>query len=301
MQQNPLVSIITINYNGTAVTTELLRSLNNISYPNIEIIVVDNASKQSPHTLKQDFPKVNVIFSGENLGFAGGNNLGIRVSKGEIVLLLNNDTEVAPDFLEPIVATFQDNPQVGCVSSKLIFYDRGEIIQYAGHSGLHWLTGRGFSRGFGEKDIGQYNELWFCNLGHGAAMALRRTMLETIGLMYEDYFLYYEEVDYCERIKQNGWQIAYVGSSTVYHKESMSVGKSSPLKLYYLTRNRLLFIRRNLHGVKGLLALLFYLLVSYPKGLVSQLINGSKAHRAAYINALVWHMRHSAIHKQNTL
>ena len=301
MQQVPLVSIITINYNGTSVTAELLQSLNNISYPNTEVIVVDNASEQPPHNLQQDFPTVNFIFSPENLGFAGGNNLGIRSSKGDIILLLNNDTEVATDFLEPIVNTFQEHSEIGCVSAKLIFHDRGKVIQYAGHPGLHWLTGRGFSRGFGEVDNGQYNDLWFCQLGHGAAMAFRRTMLETIGLMYEDYFLYYEEVDYCERIKQQDWQIAYVGSSTVYHKESMSVGKSSPLKLYYLTRNRLLFIRRNLHGVKGTLALMFYLLVSYPKGLLIQLINGSKAHRVAYINALRWHIKHSSVHKQHTL
>ncbi len=301
MENQPLISLITINFNGASVTAELLESLRYVTYPNVEVIVVDNASEEPPHHLKDSFPEVQFVFSKRNLGFAGGNNLGIRVSKGEIVMLLNNDTEVDPGFLEPIVQAFLEHPKVGCISSKLIFHNRENIIQYAGHPGLHWLTGRGFSRGFGESDNGQYDDFMICGLAHGAAMALKREMFQQVGLMYENYFLYYEEVDYSERIKNHGWQIAYVGASKVYHKESMSVGKASPLKLYYLTRNRLLFLRRNMTGIKRLLALMFYLLVSYPKGLLKQIASGSSEHRKVYLNALKWHMKNQSIYNQNTL
>lgn len=301
MNKTPLISLITINFNGTSVTAELLQSLQHVLYPSIEIIVVDNASSEPPLLLKEDFPEVQFIFSKKNLGFAGGNNLGIRASKGDIVMLINNDTEVDPHFLKPIVDAFNSNPKIGCISSKLIFHDRGNIIQFAGHAGLHWLTGRGFSRGFGEIDKGQYDDFMICGLAHGAAMALKKEMIEDVGLMYENYFLYYEEVDYCQRIKNNGWLIAYTGKSKVYHKESMSVGKASPVKLYYLTRNRLLFLRRNMKGLKRLLALMFYLLVSYPKGFLNQLLNGTSEHRKVYIDALKWHLSNRSIYNQDTL
>src|SRR5688572_26442584 len=119
MNSKPLVSVITINYNQLQLTLDLLKSLRNITYPAIEIIVVDNASVQNPlPTISAEYPEVKVIVSEKNLGFAGGNNLGIEAAAGKYLLFLNNDTEVDPGFLEPLVTLFETDPKAGAASSK---------------------------------------------------------------------------------------------------------------------------------------------------------------------------------------
>ena len=264
-QEYPLVSIVTINYNGYKVTTELLESLRKLTYPNVEVIVVDNASKEDPNPIKEKYPEIILIKNKENLGFAGGNNEGFKIAKGKYLLMLNNDTEVDPEFLFPLVSKMESDSNAGAVSPKLVYYGTDGIIQYAGSSVINPYTGRSGLIGWKEKDEGQYN---CCNMtpyAHGAAMMIRSSILKEIGMMADLYFLYYEELDFCERIKEAGYKIWYVGDSLVFHKESMTVGKENPLKTYYMTRNRLVFIRRNLKGVKRMISLLFFTFVSVPR------------------------------------
>src|SRR5688500_13304900 len=156
----PLVTIITINYNQLKLTCELLDSLRRVTYPAIEIIVVDNHSKEDPTTvIREKYPEVKLIVSMENLGFAGGNNLGIKASSGDYLLFLNNDTEVHPGFLEPLVALFEANPNAGAASSKILYHDSGETIQYAGSTRINPFTGRSKRIGYREKDSGQHNTM----------------------------------------------------------------------------------------------------------------------------------------------
>ncbi|MAX81061.1 MAG: dTDP-Rha--alpha-D-GlcNAc-pyrophosphate polyprenol alpha-3-L-rhamnosyltransferase [Crocinitomicaceae bacterium] len=292
MTEFPLVSIISVNYNSAEVTADMIRSLNQISYPNIEIVIVDNASTHPPDELKQQFPEIIYIKSNENLGFAGGNNLGIASAKGKYFLLLNNDTEVHPHFLEPLVAFMEKDSSVGCVSSKLIYHHTPGLIQYAGNTGFNVYTGQAFSRGYKETDQGQYDDIIPIKIAHGAAMMFSRKVLDTIGPMADIYFLYYEEVDYCKRILDAGFKMYYVGTSTVYHKESISTGKNSPLKEYYLTRNRLLFIRRNLKGIQKLASSLFFILFAVPKGIFLHLIKGDFSRLNALWKGVYWHLSH---------
>ncbi|HSJ66273.1 MAG TPA: glycosyltransferase family 2 protein, partial [Anditalea sp.] len=133
----PLVSIISINYNQSQLTIEMIRSLKKISYPNYEIIIVDNASpSEDPQLIADAYPDVTLIRSKENLGFSGGNNIGIRAAKGEYFLFLNNDTEVESDFLEPLVDHFKSHPETGIASPKIIFFGTDDRIQYAGCTGI---------------------------------------------------------------------------------------------------------------------------------------------------------------------
>jgi GT2 family glycosyltransferase len=270
----------------------MIQSLKKASYPNIEIVIVDNASKENPKYLKEQFPDILYIRSEENLGFAGGNNLGIDKAKGKYLLLLNNDTEVDPGFLEPLVDVMESDPTIGCVSSKLIYHHTPDTIQYAGNSGLNPYTGQAFGRGNQEKDQGQYNDIWPIKIAHGAAMMFSRKVLETVGPMADLYFLYYEEIDFCKRIEDAGFKLFYVGTSTVYHKESISTGKNSPLKEYYLTRNRLLYIRRNLHGLQGFASRLFFILLAVPKGIFLHLVKGDFIRLKAFVNGFFWHIKH---------
>ena len=288
----PFVSIITINYNQSRITCELLASLRRITYPNVEVIVVDNASPtEDPAPIEKRFPEVQLIRSRENLGFAGGNNLGIRVARGKYALFLNNDTEVEPDFLEPLVELLETKPEVGLASPKIIYYGSDHIVQYAGCEGINPWTGRGTVIGYMEKDKGQFNRSFPTQLIHGAAMMAPMSAIRKVGLMPEIYFLYYEELDWCEMLKRAGYQCYYEAGSTIYHKESMSVGKGSLMRTYYMYRNRLLFIRRNNRGVKYWIGLLFFLFAAMPKKGLVFAMNSEWDHFKAIWRGLRWHLQ----------
>lgn len=286
----PLVSIVTVNYNGLIYTRDFLKSLQKISYSNIEIFVVDNASSQSIEPLKIEFPFVTFILSEINLGFAGGNNLAIKQAKGKYCLLLNNDTEVDPGFLEPLVDLMESNANIGICSSKLLYFANPNVLEFAGSNGVNLYTGRGFAIGHKEQESEVYNLSYKTELAHGAAMMISMSMIEKIGLMAELFFLYYEEVDFCERAKRAGFEIWYCGKSKVFHKESMSVGKDSPMKIYYLTRNRVIFTRRNTKGLQRLAALLFFYFISFPKWIITYLFRGEFKLLKSFLKGAFWNL-----------
>jgi hypothetical protein len=288
----PLVSIISINFNTMKVTAEMLQSLRQISYPNIEIIIVDNASKkESVDELKDQFPEILLIKSPENLGFAGGNNLGIIKSKGKYILLLNNDTIVDPGFLEPLVKKCEENQNIGAVSPKLYYFNEKQLIQWAGSLKMNKITMRGFSRGTHEKEQGKYEQDWKSYYNHGAAMLVPRKVIEKVGLMAEIYFLYYEELDWGEQIRKNDFEIFYVHNSIVYHKASSTTVANSPLKTYYINRGRLIFMRRNVHGMTFILALTYMIFVSLPKNLFRFLINKEWDLAKSYLDSFFWNIK----------
>ncbi|MBK9290625.1 MAG: glycosyltransferase family 2 protein [Bacteroidetes bacterium] len=288
----PLVSIITVNYNQTEVTCALLASLQRITYPNIEVLVIDNASDDDPQTIKQLFPNVILVLNPINYGFAAGNNFGLMRAKGEYVLLLNNDTEVDPGFLEPLVSKLQNNRHIGAVSPKIRYYYEPRVIQYAGYTPMDYVTMRNFAIGHREKDIGQYDSDRETFYAHGAAMMVPMRVIKEVGLMSYIFFLYYEEADWCERIKRAGYKIYYVHNSLVLHKESVSTGKLSSLKIYYLNRNRLVFMRRNVEGKDFYLGLMYQLFVAIPKNAFQWLLKGKFSLFYAYYKAIGWHLSH---------
>ncbi len=288
----PKVSIITINYNSENETLDLLKSLSNVTYSNIEIIVIDNQSTVKPSAELVNYPGIKFIQSESNLGFAGGNNLGIQVATGDFILLLNNDTEVVEGFLEPLIQAFRENSDVGIVSPKIVFHNRGEIIQFAGFSPIHPITARGFSIGYGQVDEQQYNKSGYTNRAHGAAMMFSRKVLDVVGLLPEVYFLYYEEMDYCEIVKRAGFKIWYESQSKIYHKESMSVGKHGKIKAYYMHRNRLLYVRRNSVGINKLLAMCYVVAIAYPKEFLLYCKKGQWSNASQIIRGLFWNLTH---------
>ncbi|MEY3418087.1 MAG: hypothetical protein RL060_2199 [Bacteroidota bacterium] len=284
----PLVSIITVNFNGADYTCQMIASLKKISYPAIEIIVVDNASTASPLVIKELYPDVQLLISEVNVGFAGGNNIGISASKGAYILLLNNDTEVDPHFLEPLVAQLASSESIGGVSPKVYYFDTN-IIQFAGATPIHPITGRGGFIGEKEVDLGQYNTPTLCNHTHGAAMLVPRKVLEKVGLMSEFFFLYYEELDFCEKIKRAGYTFWYIPQAMVYHKESMAVGKKSALKVYYITRNRIIFMKRNVSRLNYLLFWVYFIGLAAPKNIVLFCIQQEWHLLKAYLKGIAWH------------
>ncbi|MEI7983116.1 MAG: glycosyltransferase family 2 protein [Bacteroidota bacterium] len=288
----PLVSIIAVNYDHPKVTCDFIESLNKITYPNIEVIIIDNKSpNDDPAIIKQRFPNVILYESHTNWGFAGGNNQGIMRARGEYVLLLNNDTIVDPGFLEPMVKKMEDDKTIGAASPKIRFYYDPDIIQYAGFHPINKYTVRNSAIGYREKDHGQYDLDSETAYAHGAAMMVPMEVIKKVGLMSYIFFLYYEEADWSFRIKKAGYKIVYVHNSTVFHKESISTGKLSPLKVYYLNRNRIVFMRRNIFGKDFYIGILYQLFVSIPKNALKFLLHGKIAYFYAYYRAIGWHFK----------
>lgn len=293
MELRPLVSILTVNFNQAEVTCQLIRSLRRMTYTNIEIVVVDNGSeKDDPSIISQQFPEIIYLETGKNLGFAGGNNFGLVHCQGEYVLFINNDVEVEPDFLEPLLQAFSEYPKVGMVSPRIHFYDEPGLIQYAGSTPMNPFTIRNSGIGWRQKDTGQYLESRLTAYIHGAAMMVPRKVMEEVGLMYDDYFLYYEELDWCYRVNKAGYQIVYVGQSLVHHKESVSTGRNSPLKTYYLTRNRLLFARRNFDFWERFASMIFFTFISLPKNLMFFVIKRDWDLIRPFLRGVWWNLTH---------
>jgi GT2 family glycosyltransferase len=301
----PLVSVITVNYNHPEVTLELLKSLEAISYPNIEIIVVDNASVEDSSIIKTSYPGIIFIQNDKNLGFAGGNNTGIRKAKGSYILFINNDTEVSPDFLGPLVDKCRSDEHIGAVSPKIKFYDQPDVIQFSGQAPINSFTMRSHGYGYGALDSGQFDSDSITNFVHGAAMLIPLSVIKKVGLMPECYFLYYEELDWCTRIKNAGYTLWYVHNSTILHKESVSTGKLTPFKTYYMNRSRLLYLRRNVSGLTFLISVLFQVFFAIPKNILAFLLKkNGKEHLKAYLSAIYWHLSHHSfdeIHNYPTL
>lgn len=288
----PLVSIITVNYNQSEVTCALIESLNKISYPNFEVIVVDNNSTEdNPAIIKERYPNIIYIANPINYGFAAGNNFGLMRARGDYVLLLNNDIEVPKGFMEPLIDKLENNPGIGAVSPLIKFYYQPDTIQYAGYTPINNITMRQSAIGYGQKDVGQFNTDRETPSAHGAAMMVPISVVKEVGLMSYIFFLYYEEADWCSRISKAGYSMFFVHNSYVLHKESVSTGKLSTLKIYYLNRNRLVYMRRNISGREFYLGLGYQLFVAIPKNAFKFLLKGKFSLFLAYYKAIGWNIK----------
>lgn len=287
------VSIITVNFNHSHVTEELLQSISDKnSYLNIEIIVVDNASKVNPvPEWMIKYPSVTFIRSEENTGFAGGNNIGIKASTGDYLFLINNDTEVTVGLIDTLVQTLDTHPEVGMVSPKIRYFDQPQMLQYAGYTPMNYFTARNSCVGQFEIDNGQYDAVTGkTGFVHGAAMMIKREAINKAGLMAENFFLYYEEMDWCDRIKRAGY-VAWVNmQALIYHKESISVGKKSALKEYFMNRNRILFTRRNASTFQKIVFYFHFSILVAPRNIMAYLKSGDKPFVKQLMNAIWWNI-----------
>jgi hypothetical protein len=290
LKDNPLISIVTLTWNTTEVTCDFLRSLNEHgTYQNLEVIVVDNGSKEDPTPVfKAIYPDVKVILNGRNLGFTGGNNVGIRAAKGDFLFIVNNDTEVTPGLLEGLLEIFDKYPDAGIVSPKFHYFFHKGTIEYAGYNTVNIFTGRNGMVGCKEKDEGQYNDVKVTNYAHGGGMMVPRKIIDEVGGLPEDFFIYYEEFDWCDQIKRKGYKVYYQPKSLIYHKESMTTGKASPFKTFYHTKNRIYYMRRNAPRVGLLVFYAYFTFITIPKNTLTFLIKGKKAHLRSFWKGILW-------------
>lgn len=270
----PTISFITICYNGFSDTCALIESLHSvIRSVSYEIIVVDNASRQDEAAaIKCRYPWVTTIRSRQNSGFSGGNNLGIKAATGQYIFLINNDTYLMEDGIPALIARIESQPEIGAVSPKIRFAFTPQHIQFAGFTALSAITLRNEGVGCNCPDNGAFDIARRSPYLHGAAMLIKREVIERVGLMPEIYFLYYEELDWCTAMTRSGYTLWYEPRCTVFHKESQSTGQLSALRTYYLTRNRLLYAWRNLQGPARLLSLVYQMTLAATKNSLQHLL-----------------------------
>lgn len=285
MQNECKLSYITVNYNGLIDTCALIETIP--FNDNLEVIVVDNASKQDEASIiAQRYPHVKTLRTNKNLGFAGGNNIGIKEAKGQYLFLINNDTIFKEFDIEPLIRRVDSSPQIGIVCPKIRFAWGTNPIQYAGYTPLSKITIRNQAIGFGEEDNGQYDTARPTPYAHGAAMLIKREAIEKVGLMPELYFLYYEEIDWSMMFTKAGYEIWYDPACTVYHKESQSTGQDSPLRTYYITRNRLLLVKRNWQGLYKYLAYCYLTCIVAFRDILKYTFKGKVDQAKAVINGI---------------
>lgn len=233
--QRPKVSIIVVNYNGEQLLAECLDAVRRQSYPNYEVIVVDNGSKDASIALvRQRYPEARLIELAENFGFSGGNIAGLQIADGDMIALLNNDARPAEKWLENLVAPMVRDPTVGICAARLLLDDGTDNINSAGDGVT--TAGVGFNRGLGE-DGTSYRAADLVFGACAAAVLYRRKMLEEIGFLDEDFFLYDEDTDINFRAQLAGWKCVYVADAIAHHKVNATSGRLSDLAVYYHTRN----------------------------------------------------------------
>jgi len=242
------VAILVLTFNNYADTRECIESLQASTYTDHEVIVVDNGSTDgSLDRLEDEFPGGMFVRIGDNLGYAGGNNRGIEfaLERGaELVWILNNDTIVDRDALSRLVAAAREFPWAGIIGSKVYYHGDKERLFFAGGSVGKW-TGESRHIGYGEIDRGQYDRSRAVDYINGCNLLIRRACIEEIGLLDEEYFLYYEETDWAVRARRAGWDVLFIPTPGVWHKIEAGSGWVSSTTAYYLTRNRLYFMRKN--------------------------------------------------------
>jgi GT2 family glycosyltransferase len=246
----PKVFIITLNWNGKDDTLECLASLKKVDYPNYVIVVVDNGSIDgSASAIRAQFPEVTIIENRKNLGYAKGFNTGLQYAYeqgADYFLILNNDTVVDPPALSELVKAAQGREKLGFVTGKVYWYAKPELLQSVGRfSDPDKLIGG--LVGSEEVDHGQYNKEQEYDFVDDVFLLVRREVYKTVGGYDSHFFLYYEETDWCARVRKAGYSILFTPKARIWHKGN--VGSTSiplsPLRHYYLTRNEIVFLKRN--------------------------------------------------------
>jgi len=271
--KRPLASIIIVNWNGGEVFENCLRSLNKITYPNWELIVVDNGSTDGSEyapanfqfpSAKRQAPLISnfqLIKNKENMGFASANNQGYKKAEGKYILLLNNDTKVTPSFLSKLVERMEKDPLVGVVQPKIFMMDKPGYLDNAGS----FLTRIGFLEhwGFGQKDSKEFAKETEIFSAKGACMLIRRSVIEKVGLFDDDFVSYFEESDFCWRVWLAGWRVLFYPKAKIYHKVGFTIRRLDVAEINYrYYKNRITSLIKNLEALNLLVILPLHIFVS---------------------------------------
>lgn len=298
----PKVSIIILNWNGLNDTFQCLESLRKVTYPNYEITVVDNGSRgDDVQGLRERYgDDIRIIANDKNYGFSEGNNIGMRasLSRGtDYLLLLNNDTVVAPDFLDEMVVVALSYNDDCIVNPKIYHYTAPSKLQFAGGK-ISYVKGRTYNIGLDEIDTGQYDRIKETEFATGCAVLIPHKVVDEVGMLDSSYFAYFEDADFSIRVRKAGYKTVYAPRSKIWHKGTASTGGyMNAISYYFYVRNAILFVLKWGNWWQRLFFLTYFLFI-YP-GLV---LGYSIIHRRlelfnSFVHGILFHINHKDYYK----
>ena len=297
----PKVVAITLNWNGRDMTLKCIDSLIQIDYNNYEIVIVDNGSTDgSVQSIRQRFPKILIVENERNLGYSEGFNIGINKAMNmgaEFLLILNNDTIIDPKALTELVNIAQSDDRIGFVSGKVYHYNRPNILQTVGKS-TDPIKLVGSHIGADEEDNGQYDEIVDYQFIDDVFLLVSKKVIDKVGGYDNDFFLYYEETDWCARVRKAGFRIVFTPRAKIWHKGSMSSGGgTNPVNTYWNSRNRYLFMYRNGTHFQWFHFLFFNWFYYLPISTLAKLVKGRidivKSLLIGNLSGLKWILRNA--------
>ena len=290
---NPKVAIVILNWNGEGYLRDFLPSVMASDYPNLEIVIGDNASTDgSIDLLDRNYPHVRIIKNERNFGFAGGYNHVLKQIEADYYVLLNSDVEVSPGWIKPVMGLMESDPGIAACQPKIKHYQQRDKFEYAGAAGglmdrFGYLFCRGRIFDTTEHDRGQYDDTREVFWASGAALFVRKSCFEQTGGFDEDLFAHMEEVDLCWRLQRLGYQIMVCPQSEVYHVGGGTLQAVSPFKTYLNFRNNLILLHKNLP--KGKIFPLIFLRFWLDLAAWFLFLFQGKARHSLAINKAHWH------------
>jgi GT2 family glycosyltransferase len=292
--KEPLISVIIVNWNGERIIGKCLASLRKQSYKKIEIIVVDNNSEdESRDIITEKFKDVVLIRSKKNLGFAEGNNVGLKQANGEFVLLLNSDAIITKKTIKQLLQSIQEDDKLGIVQPKILYRANENHLDNTINSVGTFLTNTGFLYypGYGKSDNNEnYNKTKYIFSAYGACMLIKKDVINQIGLFDPDYFMYFEETDFCMRAWLSGWKIMYIPNASVYHTGGVSSRKFGTDKVYFHSfKNKICTYMKNFQTQSLFLILSIHIILCFAISLL-YLLTKRPRYALAVQKAIIWNV-----------
>ncbi|MFT3705858.1 MAG: glycosyltransferase [Agriterribacter sp.] len=294
IKANPLVSIITLNWNQTETTCQFLESTKKLNYKNYEILVCDMGSTvdPGPSIFRGNYPNTRLLKMDDAIKVSGGVNWAVTQAKGDFILLINNHTEVTENLLEDLMAPLLTDKVLGVTCPKIRSFHNKDVIEYAGYKPVNKVTGANTIIGNKQKDKGQYDKRAYTHGAYTGAMMLRKSVIEHGGMLPQNFFIYFDDSDVSARIIKKGYKILYQPKALVYNKSSIAGSRKTAMQVYYTTRNRILYMRKNTNLAQFSVFMIFFAVFFLPFNVIQFTVKRQFNHLNAFFKAIVWHIKH---------
>ncbi len=293
IKARPWVSVITLNWNQTAQTCQFLESTRKLKYENYEVLVCDmgSAVDPGPAIFSGNFPNTRLLKMDNAGRTAGGIHSAMKQAKGDFILFINNHTEVTETLLEDLLSPFLTDSILGVTCPKIRSYHQKDIIEFAGYKPLNMVTGKSRLIGNNKRDRGQYDKLAYTHGAYTGAMMLRKTVIENMGMLPPNFFVYFDDADLSARVIKKGYKILYQPKALVYTKTALKSSGKTAMQVYYTTRNRILYMRRNSNLFQFFVFAMFFTLIVLPFNLLRFGIARKSGHIIAFVKAILWNIK----------
>ncbi|HRN55578.1 MAG TPA: glycosyltransferase family 2 protein [Agriterribacter sp.] len=291
VKAKPLISIITLNWNQTEITCQFLESARKLAYPHYEVLVCDMGSAADPtlRIIKGNYPNTRIIKT--DTGNDNGVNWAVKQAKGDFILLVNNHTVLTENTLDDLIAPFLTDSLLGVACPKICSFHKKNEIQYAGYNALNRLTGRKTIIGHKKEDRGQYDTPVYTHGAYSGAMLIRKNVIEQPGMLPRNFFIYFDDYDISARILKKGYRILYQPKALVYNKAPLRPSEKSAINVYYNTRNRIQFMRRNSNLLQFAVFIFFFLLLTVPAATIRFLFKRQFTHLQSFFKGIWWNVK----------